>query len=697
MAYESGADIITASIGGVSGWTEAPWTSVVSRIVEKGVPCPLSAGNDGEYGLFYTGGAADGKRATAVASFDNSLGLAFVRNASYTTTQGSEGTIRYTVGTPANWGNVTLPLFATSFNTSLRTDGCDPLPDDTPDLSGYIVLIRRGTCVYAQKFQNAADKGARYVLVYNNVNYGLPLMQGGETVGGLEAVAMVSAEQGVAWIASLSAGQNVTVTMPDPSTTDPYLYSPTNEDSGGFVSYYSTWGPTFELDFKPQFGTPGGMIMSTFPTKDGSYAVLSGTSMACPLAAGIYALMMSVRGTKDPKTLENLLSATAKPNLYNNGTTTFPVLAPTVQQGAGLAQVYDAAYATTLLSVSSLAFNDTDNIVAAQDFSIENTSNTTVTYTLGHVTAATVYTFGEGDIYPAPFPTALDAKVEAASLAFDVENPLTIPAGGRKIITVTCTPPASLDGSRLPVYSGYIVINGSDSSALSLPYMGVAGSMKSTALLDASKTYLTSTLASDSENSTSVAPALAPGRTFLLPPIGASNDTEFQANITDYPLLQWSLFMGSAVVRLDVVPVSVPTETNITESLGLRTIGDVFNSPFTYYERTRPTLLLTYLWDGRLANGDYAPEGTYKLVLRALKIFGDRNNADDYEVAETVDFGIKYMSSTSPSARRARGAAKRAPGVTKRAPGMTKRDLGATKRAKLSTKIGNGNGWRANF
>lgn len=34
MAYEDGSDIITASIGQISGWSEKPWSAAVSRIVE---------------------------------------------------------------------------------------------------------------------------------------------------------------------------------------------------------------------------------------------------------------------------------------------------------------------------------------------------------------------------------------------------------------------------------------------------------------------------------------------------------------------------------------------------------------------------------------------------------------------------------------------------------------------------------------
>lgn len=41
MAFEDGSDIITASIGGAGGWSENPWSVVVSRIVSVSFVVPL--------------------------------------------------------------------------------------------------------------------------------------------------------------------------------------------------------------------------------------------------------------------------------------------------------------------------------------------------------------------------------------------------------------------------------------------------------------------------------------------------------------------------------------------------------------------------------------------------------------------------------------------------------------------------------
>jgi hypothetical protein len=44
------AQIISASLGGASGWTEDPLAVVVSRIAQTGVSCTVAAGNSGNGG-----------------------------------------------------------------------------------------------------------------------------------------------------------------------------------------------------------------------------------------------------------------------------------------------------------------------------------------------------------------------------------------------------------------------------------------------------------------------------------------------------------------------------------------------------------------------------------------------------------------------------------------------------------------------
>lgn len=657
VAYEAGADVITASIGASSGWSEDAWAVAVSGIVEAGVVCTISAGNDGDLGLFDAATAASGRGVASIASVDNILTPTLLVNATFTITSSQQGgdspiySFGYLDGYPAAWADLTLPLFAVSMNKTIDGDACDPLPPAgmPADLSQYVVLVRRGGCYFSLKLTNVAQAGGRYVIIYDNLPSGALPSASADEGSGIEAVATVAADVGETWVDALANGQTVTLTMPDPSTADRFLVSPVNNYTGGYMSEYSSWGPTFEVEQKPQFASPGGQILSTWPRALGSYAQISGTSMACPLVAGIYALLMEVRGTKDPKTLGNLLSATAKPLAFNDGLDSYPIIAPTAQQGAGIVQAFDAAYATTELDVSSLSFNDTDNINPEQSFTISNNGAEAMTYTLRDAAAATAYTLGDdGSVYPVYFPNELVEN--AASVSFSVDNPVTIAAGERKVVTVTLTPPADVDAARLPVYSGYVVLEGSDSTVMSLPYLGVAGSLRRAAVLGMEATYLTNSLS----GGTNATGAIAAGRTFVLPPPGMSNESQFAPYVTDYPVMQVSLAMGSALVRMNVVPVSVPEGTNISDSLGMATVGEIYQAPFEYVPRNLADAPWNRTWDGRLATGEYAPPGTYKLAVRALNILGNRMDASGYDQYESPEFVIQYMSNCSTSAVRGR-------------------------------------------
>lgn len=399
----------------------------------------------------------------------------------------------------------------------------------------------------------------------------------------------------------------------DDNLTDDSLTYQQNTLTGGFASSFTTWNPTFEMDIKPQLASPGGSILSTYPIPLGTYAVASGTSMACPLAAAVFALISNVRGTLDPTTIENLLSATSNPQFLNDGNQTFSTLAPVMQLGSGIIQAYDAAYATTLLSKSSLAFNDTDHFVDTLNFTIKNLGSEEVTYDLGSVGASTGYTFSDS-IYPDPFP-GVELTDEYATVSLS-ESKVTVPAGEEVVVSVTVTPPA-LDASRLPVYSGYITLNGTNGDSLSLPYNGAVGSLHDTRVLDVGYLSVSSDL--------DLAP-IAGNTSFVLP---KTNGTAVDAA---YPVAVVLLAFGSPQVNVRAVPV------NSSGSAGVDTSGHIFGSPL-YYASRDP---FTVGWDGTLADGTLAPAGSYKLVFEALHIFGDASDAAEYDTDESVSFSISY-------------------------------------------------------
>ena len=624
QAFEDGADIITASIGGPSGWADEPWSRAVSAIVDQGVPCTVSAGNDGALGLFFGSTAAGGRGVAAIASFDNPVSPTLLSLSEFTVDGGKAQDFGYTAASPAAWDGVELPLWAPDLDTSVPDGGCEPYPADTPDLSEHIVLIRRGTCTYVQKAQNAANFGAKYIVIYNNkpgtVEYDA------SSVPGIEAAAMVTSEVGERWIKLLKDGSDVTLSVTGPETAETQLISPINEVTGGALSYYTSWGPSWDLEeIKPSFGAPGGNILSTYPTAKGGYAVLSGTSMACPLVAAAYALVSQVRGTLDPREILHVLSADSKPQVFNDGAAFYQYLAPVPQQGGGLMQVSDAAYATTLLEPSSLSFGDTDTFHNVLNFTLTNAGDEEVSYDISHVPALSMYTLEADSIYPARFPNEPIAG-GAARLSFS-ESKISVAAGESVFVEVMPRAPSGLNAKRLPVWSGWVAINGSDGSSLSVPYQGVTGNLYEHKVLAADSAWVTRA----DDDTLRPVPV---NTTFTLPVPGSGGGEG-----TILPAVVANLALGSTTVRADIVPLTITKDTpRTTDFFGTKTIGQPDGFPLRYVGRN----INSGPWDGRLDSGNFAPPGTYKFVVRALRIRGDPRKEEDWDVAESGAFTVKY-------------------------------------------------------
>jgi len=269
------------------------------------------------------------------------------------------------------------PLYALGFNTSNPADACSPLPSNTSDLSRKIVLIRRGWCDFVVKIEAVRPFGAEYIIFYNNEDpIVAPTNFGGVLTG------MVSAEQGAQWISYLSEGKTIKFYFAD-NPPDGVIYS-ANTINGGAMSTFSSWSPTYELNIKPEVSAPGGNILSTYPIDSGSYAISSGTSMAAPYISGILALYMEAHGSNITFD-SSIVSTTAKPLPFNDGTQTYPYLAPVIQQGGGLVDAYAVVHYTTKISPGVLQLNDTAHFNEITSFTISNEGSTDVFYTFEHV------------------------------------------------------------------------------------------------------------------------------------------------------------------------------------------------------------------------------------------------------------------------------------------------------------------------
>jgi len=86
QAYEDGMDIITASLGSASGYSDNPLALVANRIAGEGVIVTVAAGNTGSVGPFYpsNGGAGDLTLSVASADVKINSNVSVVRPSSFT-------------------------------------------------------------------------------------------------------------------------------------------------------------------------------------------------------------------------------------------------------------------------------------------------------------------------------------------------------------------------------------------------------------------------------------------------------------------------------------------------------------------------------------------------------------------------------------------------------------------------------------
>jgi len=81
------------------------------------------------------------------------------------------------------------------------------------------------------------------------------------------------------------------------------------------ISSFSSKGPSIFGGIKPDISAPGSSITSSYHTSDTAYSVLSGTSMSCPHAAGVVALLRSKNNNLNYTQIRNLLVNHASTNL----------------------------------------------------------------------------------------------------------------------------------------------------------------------------------------------------------------------------------------------------------------------------------------------------------------------------------------------------------------------------------------------
>ncbi|KAG9002908.1 hypothetical protein FRB94_003484 [Tulasnella sp. JGI-2019a] len=678
-AYNDNNDVINLSLQDNSGWPEHVLSVVATRIAAKGTVVIASAGNARAYGAFWTSAPGGGSGVIDVGSVDSSSFLI----QSFNVSDGHAPIPYYSITAfPASGA---LPIFVPADGT-----GCSSFTAPANPAS-YVYVVQRGACAFTTKVQNVQAAGGIYVLIYN-------------TGPGLTAIlvptgsyaALIGQTDGQYLVAQFAAGKNITLTFPVSQ-----LFNVSNPQTGGLVSSFSSYGPTYDLNLKPDVsGVGGGEIVVAQPVSAGSWTIEQGTSFSAPLVAGAAALFLQAQ-KKTP--LSSLLPGWSVQSLFEQtsvavGTTaddSGPVNTLTLQ-GAGLINAYAAVYTTSYISTPELMLNDTKYPSYTKKITLYNTYTKalTQTYTITHQPAGTLPSFmstgaASSEVNPAP---QLSTVYATATIS---PSQVTILAGGSAQITVTFKPPVGLDPATFPVYTGQIMFaaSGASGDRVVATYQGMAAAMYDMPVIDHGHYYTGSyNLPALVDNNGNYQSSTAPPENYTL-------------SSGDYPCIQYRLTAGTPLLRFDLVNASttfIPTltkrdlqnhrsnvkrrvnakrldasspelkERDLISGLlsGLGSGSQSSNKPVdipsifswlfnpnsgaqtgtfakvpivgalqqqTYVTRNVLDVVAnggmsTFTWSNRtLPSGATVPDGSYRILMRALRITGDPTNESDYQ------------------------------------------------------------------
>lgn len=395
------------------------------------------------------------------------------------------------------------PFFATD---SLA---CGTLPDG--DLSGHVVVVRRGQCDFATKVATAKGRGAVGVFVYNNVAGSFGIVSGVDALPLLQAVGELLVE-------NYRIGSTITL------SAEPTLVPNAND---GKMVYFSSIGPSFDMSGSPHISAPGQNIFGPTPAAMGNWTVMSGTSFAAPITAGAAALYISAKG-RSAVAMRNAFQSTAKPVAYDSTPDSV------AYAGAGMLHVYDAIFADTIVSRSEMMLNDTQYNAGSRYIVVRNDGAETKEYTIKHVPAHTVYALESSDTRYMSNNPQHDARA-VASVSFSLPSFSLRPGQSLPVLMSIQAP--KIDGARLPIYSGYIEISGGN-VPVRVSYLGLAARLRDVPVFEGSARYFgyqtpAMLVGTGSEKS-------ATGRVYT-----------WQG--TDYPSIIWRLLMGTAYLSVDLV------------------------------------------------------------------------------------------------------------------------------------------------
>ncbi|KAG0026053.1 hypothetical protein BGZ81_006656 [Podila clonocystis] len=508
-AAEDGMQVINLSLGGPGGWRQEREAHLADQLAKNGTIIVAAMGNEGQMGLFESSSPGVAGGLITVASTENE----FRSNLYFTVGKGGKGgkakavlrrrhreedededeeedvhgqrdeehdsderkdrPILFAGDFNMDLETTTLVQISPGVSGSVKEDACGPIKQD---LKNKIALIRRGDCTFKIKIANAALAGAVGVIIMDNVpSSGFAA----DTEGATIKVRTITLADGEFLLKTIQKEKKEKEGIRLHAGNGPKkMFNP----AGGSLSLFSSMGPDSELNSKPDVAAPGGQIWSTFPIKLGSYAALSGTSMATPYIVGCVALYLEGRPHSDlsAEAIKTAFQNTGQPR--KDAKSDFKGFASVTQQGAGLISMMDVLSNQVTVNPAHVSLNDTAHINAKQTFTITNRGAETVQYSVQIVPAAGLLPFdGLKMVDKTP------KKVPAPATVAISQKTVSVGPGASATVSMTFKGPAT-DPAQYVIYSGFVRFTPKKVSrqtpVMHVPYMGMQGDFKSVNILD---------------------------------------------------------------------------------------------------------------------------------------------------------------------------------------------------------------------
>jgi len=302
-SIEDGADIINISLG--INQTNTKIDQAVNKAIKNNIFVVTAAGNFGPELSTIGSPGINPNAITVGATFNN------VTSSLVATFEIEDKTFNVfpMVGTQALTDPITSQIL---FGKYGKVD--DLLGNN---FEGSILLIQRGSDIegeivyFSDKEKNAANVGARAIIVYNN--------EPGIFFG--ELIHEYVDEGYEPTIPALSVSRDdgliiKEILQSDTKGTLDVFYHP------DFVAYFSSRGPVSPFYIKPDLVAPGAFINTT--DINGDYKISSGTSFAAPHVAGTAALILQKNPELTPQELKSILMTTSE-IVYDQYDNRFPI------------------------------------------------------------------------------------------------------------------------------------------------------------------------------------------------------------------------------------------------------------------------------------------------------------------------------------------------------------------------------------